>query len=179
MQRYDGDVSDIPDRYALDTARFWTCTVAAAVVAALVGLVIARGLVKVPVLAPPSGGGWGDVRTAVYAIVGASVVVLAGALMHLLIIGVAEPRRFFVWIMTLVTLIAMIIPLVPDGQLGVKIAITLIILTIGTVTTGIVQGTAVVTCRPRILGDVHGAVAPARQWTVPPTYHRAGRRLTW
>ena len=175
MQRYDVDVSDTTDRYTLNPARFWAGTAAAAVVAAVVGALIARGLFNLPVVASRSQGGSGDARTAAYAIAAASVTALAAVLMHLLTIGVAEPRRYFVWIMTLVTVIAMIIPLTLDDPLSVKIATTLVILTIGTVTTGIVHSTAIATCRPRLPGNRHAATAPTRQWTMPPAYYRAER----
>jgi len=177
MQRYD--VSDAPDRYTLDAARFWAGTAAAAVVAAMVGALIARGLLNLPVLAARGHGGWGDTRPATFAIGAASVTVLAGALMHLLTTRVAEPRRYFVWIMTMATLSTMIIPLAFDDRLGVKIATTLIILTIGTLITGMVHSTAVATCGPWIADNGRGAVAHARQWTVPPTYYRTERHVRW
>jgi hypothetical protein len=186
MQRYDGDASDTPDRYTLDAARFWPSTVVAAVVAAAVAVLVTDRLANVPVLAPRGHEGWGTT----YAMGAASVTILAGMLMHLLIAKVAEPRRFFAWIMALATSIAMIIPLTLEGELSSKIDTTLAILTIGAVATGIVHGIAVATCRPRTPATRRETVAAARQWTVPPvaaarqwtvppTYYRAERRLKW
>jgi hypothetical protein len=173
MQRYDGDVSGTPRRYMLNTARFWAGIVPAAVVAALVAVVvvlITRGLFDVPVLAPRSHGVWGDARTANYAIGAALATVLAAALMHVLTVEVIEPRQYFVWIMSVATLITMIMPLTLVDDLGSKIATALVNLTIGVVITGIVHRVTVATRTPWV-ADRRGAVAPTQQWAEPPAYY--------
>ncbi|WP_127509064.1 DUF6069 family protein [Actinoplanes solisilvae] len=145
MTEYGGDVPRAPERYTLDAGRFWASSVATAVVAALVaivGVLIARGLFDVPVLTPRSHGIWGDAHTATYA-AGAAVGALLGAgLMHLLTVAVAEPRRFFGWIMALVTLIAIVMPLTLADRTGSRIATAAINLAIGVAIATIVDSVA-------------------------------------
>jgi hypothetical protein len=96
MMSYDGEIANGPDRRALNAGRFWASSIAAAVVAALVavvGVLVARGLFDVLVLEPRNHGVWGDARTATYAIGAAVAALLAAALMHLLTLAVAQPRR--------------------------------------------------------------------------------------
>jgi O-antigen ligase len=172
MTGYGGRFSGPPERYTLDAGRFWASAVAAAVVAALVaaaGLLIARGLFDVPVLTPRSHGVWGDARTGTYVVGAAVVTVLAAALMHLLSLGVAEPRRFFRWIMALVTLIAVIMPLTLAVHTGSRIATAVINLAIGVVITAVVDSIAAATRRPRV-ADRPETLAPTRRWPDPPAY---------
>ena len=159
-----------PDRHPLDAARYWPSSIAAAVVAALVavlGVLVARGLLDVPVLAPRSHGVWGDARTATYALGAAVATVLAAGLLHLLTLAVAEPRRFFRWIMALGTLSAVIPPLPLADQTSSKIATALITLAIGAVIITVLDRVAVATRRP-LSSERYDPMAPTRQWSQPP-----------
>ena len=81
----------------IDAGRLWTGGLATALVAALVALVgvlIARGLFDVPVLAPRREGMFGDVgTTARRAILAAVAALPATGLMHLLLLSTPRPFR--------------------------------------------------------------------------------------
>jgi hypothetical protein len=174
MTSYDRETGGTPQRYAVEAGRFWASSVAAAVVATLVavaGILIARGLFDVPVLARRSHGVWGDASTATYAIGAAVATLLAAALLHLLTLAVAEPRRFFRWIMALVTLIAVIMPLTLAHHTASTIATALINLAIGAAITAILNSVAAATSRPPAPGG-YTSVAPTRQWPQPPASYR-------
>jgi hypothetical protein len=152
MTVYGGDVRQGPERYTLDAARFWASSLATAVVAALVaivGVLVARGLFDVPVMAPRGDGVWGDASTIGYAAGAAVAALLAAGLMHLLTVAVAEPRRFFGWIMALLTIIAVVMPLTLTGRTSSQIATALINLAIGATIATIVESIARATRRPR------------------------------
>ena len=93
----------------VDAGRLWTGGVATALVAALVALVgvlICRGLLDVPVLAPTEEGTLGGTST--FRLVGlvALAALLATGLLHLLLLSTPRPIRFFTWIVTLATIAA-------------------------------------------------------------------------
>jgi hypothetical protein len=146
MSNYENDVRYTPDnRYVLNVGRLWASGVATAVVAALAttaGFVTARGLFKVPVLAPQEDGVWGDAGTVTYSLVAALVALLATGLVHVLSLTVAEPRAFFRWIMVLVTVIGFVVPLTLSDAWGAKVATALINLIVGIVITAIVDSVA-------------------------------------
>jgi hypothetical protein len=121
-------------RPGIDARRLWAGGVATAVVAALlavVGLLIARGIFEVEVLAPKGEGVWGNASTTTYALVAAAVALLATGLMHLLSVATPAPSQFFGWIMVLVTLIAVVLPLTLTVAPSAKIATAAINLVIG------------------------------------------------
>jgi Family of unknown function (DUF6069) len=100
-------------RLRVDAARLWTGGLATALVAALVavvGVLIARGLFDVPVLAPAREGALGNTTTARLAILAAVAALLATGLMHLLLLSTPRPFRFFTWIISLLTLVAVLAP---------------------------------------------------------------------
>jgi hypothetical protein len=128
---YSGGGSDLSP--GVDAGRLWAGGVAVALVAALVataGIIIARGVFHVPVLAPKGDGTWGDADTAKYAACAALGAVLATAVMHLLILFTPRPRRFFAWIMVLVTLVAVLVPFSTDDR-SAAVATALINLALG------------------------------------------------
>ncbi|MTD54903.1 DUF6069 family protein [Amycolatopsis pithecellobii] len=128
-----------------DPARLWAGGVATAIVAALVaivGILIARGLAGVAILAPKGSGLWGNANTATYAIVSALVALAATGLLHLLSVATPRPATFFGWIMVLVTLIAVVLPLSLPVALDTKIATGLLNLVIGLTITSLLVTTA-------------------------------------
>jgi len=132
-------------RPGIDARRLWAGGVATAVVAALlavVGLLIARGIFEVEVLAPKGEGVWGNASTTTYALVAAAVALLATGLMHLLSVATPAPSQFFGWIMVLVTLIAVVLPLTLSVAPSAKIATAVINLVIGLVIAAIVSSMA-------------------------------------
>jgi Family of unknown function (DUF6069) len=129
-------------RQPLDAARLWTGGLATAVVAALVALVgvlIARGLFDIPVLAPAGEGALGNSNTAILAAIAA---LLATGLMHLLLVSTPRPFRFFTWIVSLLTLVAVLAPFMTDAKLATQVATAAIGLVIGMAIGSLVSGAA-------------------------------------
>ncbi|MEN0129265.1 MAG: DUF6069 family protein [Brevundimonas sp.] len=98
-------------RLTLDAGRYWAGVAATAIVAALVGVVgvvIFDGILDVTLTYKDPFG----TDSVVGAYVAGAVVaaVLAGGLLHLLVISTPRPRAFFGWIVGLVTLVAAILP---------------------------------------------------------------------
>ena len=118
---------------------------ATAVVAALVavvGVLIARGLLDVPVLAPTEEGVLGNANTARLALVAAGAALAATGLMHLLLLFIPRPWQFFTWIMSLVTLAAVLAPFSTDAEIATKVATAAIFLAIGVAIGSLVSGVA-------------------------------------
>jgi hypothetical protein len=60
--------------------------------AVLAGVLITRGVLGIPVLAPKTANNFGNSATAVYALLAAGATLLATALLHLLLLGEDEER---------------------------------------------------------------------------------------
>ena len=132
-------------RLRVDAARLWTGGLVTALVAALVavvGVLIARGLFDVPVLAPTGEGALGNASTARLAILAAVAALLATGLMHLLLLSAPRPFRFFTWIISLLTLVAVLAPFMTDAELATKVATAAIVLVIGVAIGSLVSGSA-------------------------------------
>lgn len=117
-----------------DGRRLWAAGGATAVVAALaalVGILIARGLAHVAILAPQGEGAWGDASTTIYVILSAVVALLATALLHFLLVTTPHGTQFFGWIMGLLIVVSMVIPLSLGANLDSRIATALLNLLIG------------------------------------------------
>jgi Family of unknown function (DUF6069) len=97
----------------------WAGGFATAVVAALaygVGIVIARVVFDIPVLAPERDGALGDSATWQLALTAFGVALLATALMHLLLVVTPRPYSFFGWIMGLATVLVTVLPFAQDAR---------------------------------------------------------------
>jgi hypothetical protein len=109
--------------------------VATAVVAALiatVGILIARGIFHVAVLASNLSGTWGNANTAVYVLMAFCAGLLATALIQaLLLSSTPAPFTFFGWILGLATLAAAVAPFAAGGGWAPKATTALINATIG------------------------------------------------
>ena len=139
------DGHDAAEKLQVNANRLWTGGVATAVVAALVavvGVLIARGLLDVPVLAPPEEGVLGNANTARLALVAAGAALAATGLMHLLLLFIPRPWQFFTWIMSLVTLAAVLALFATDAEIATKVATTAIFLAIGVAIGSLVSGVA-------------------------------------
>ena len=142
---YAEDPGNIQPTPKVDAGRLWTGGLATAAVAALVavvGVLIARGLFEVPLLAPTSEGTLGDASTAGLAGLAAGAALLATGLMHLLLLSTPRPGQFFSWIMVLATLIAAIVPLLTDAEANTKIATAAIYVAIGATIASLVSSVA-------------------------------------
>ncbi|WP_433158317.1 DUF6069 family protein [Kribbella sp. CA-247076] len=118
----------------LDSGRLWAGGLATAVVAALiaiVGILLARGVFDVPVLAPEGEGVWGDADTATYTVCSAFAAVVATGLLHLLLVTAPGPLRFFGWILALATVAAAVAPFAAAGSTSSKVATALINVALG------------------------------------------------
>jgi Family of unknown function (DUF6069) len=131
--RHGGD-DGADRRITVNAGRLWTGGVATAVVAALVavvGVLFARGLFDVPVLAPTEEGTLGDASTAQLAGLAAVAALAATGLMHLLLLSTPRPWRFFAWIVSLLIVVAVLLPFTTDAELDTKVATAVINLVIG------------------------------------------------
>jgi hypothetical protein len=129
----------------LDVARLWSGGVATAVVAgliAVVGILVSRGVLDMPVLSPEGEGVWGDANTVTYALVSGAVALVATGLLQLLSVTTPRFQTFFTWIMALLTAIAVVVPLSLPVSWESKLATALINLVIGIAITSILNGVA-------------------------------------
>lgn len=117
-----------------DTGQFWAGAVATAVVAALialVGILICRWTLNIPILAPAGEGAWGNAHTGEYVLLAALVALVAAALLYLLELGAPAPRVFFGWILGLATLAAVVYPFSSSAPLEQKAATAIVNLILG------------------------------------------------
>jgi hypothetical protein len=122
------------NRVRPDSAQFWAGAVATAVVAALialVGILICRWTLNIPILAPAGDGAWGNAHTAEYALVAALIAIIAAGLLYLLVLGTPQPGMFFNWIMGLATLAAVVYPFSTSAPLDQKAATAIVNLVLG------------------------------------------------
>ncbi|MGZ4650238.1 MAG: DUF6069 family protein [Kineosporiaceae bacterium] len=120
-------------RRVIDAGRLWIGGLMAGIVAAgvaVVGLLIARGVLDIPVLIERKGQ-LVDASSGWYAGVAFLAALAATALMHGLLAGAPQPYRFFNWIMGLAVAIAALIPFTTAAELNTKIAVGVINLAIG------------------------------------------------
>lgn len=120
-------------RRVIDAGRLWSGGVLAGVVAAgvaVVGLLIARGVLDIPVLVERKGH-LVNASMAWYALVAFGAAILATGLLHLLLLAAPQPYRFFGWIVGLATAIAVILPFTTGAETASKVAVALINLAIG------------------------------------------------
>jgi len=143
------------NRPAVVGRTLWAGGAAAALVAALiavVGVVVARGLFDIPVLAPKGKGTFGDASTLGLALGAAVAALLATALIHVLLLYTPRPFAFFGWIVTLVTAVATLVPFSVDARLAAQLATAVINLLIGIAIGTLVSGVAARSLRPRPAG---------------------------
>jgi hypothetical protein len=127
----------------VDAGRLWTGGVATALVAALVavvGVLICRGLLNVPVLAPTDEGTFGSANTFRLAGLAALAALLATGLLHLLLLSTPQPGQFFTWIVALATVAAALAPFLTDADLDEKVATAAIYLAIGVAIGSLLSG---------------------------------------
>jgi hypothetical protein len=134
VQPYDSEAQAAPRRPAVDARTLWPGGAAAALVAALiavVGIVVARGLFNIAVLAPKGKGTFGDASTWQLTLAAAAGALVATGLLHLLLLFTPRPFAFFGWIVTLATAVVVLVPYSFAAPLSAKIATSVINLLIG------------------------------------------------
>ena len=132
-------------RFRPDPGRFWAGAVATAVVAALialVGILICRWTLNIPILAPAGDGAWGDAHTGEYVLAAALVALVAAGLLYLLMLSTPQPTVFFRWIIGLVTLIAVVYPFSSGAPLEQKAATAIVNLVVGVAIGSLLLATA-------------------------------------
>lgn len=128
-----------------DPVQIWAGGAATAIVAALialVGVLICRWTLHIPILAPSSDGAWGNASTGVFVLVAALVALAATAVLHLLMLGTPEPNTFIGWIMGLITLAAVVYPFSTSAPLNQKIATAVVVLVLGIAIASLLSGIA-------------------------------------
>lgn len=134
-----------PVQTEVNAGRLWAGGVAAAVVAALVGLVgilVARAVFQLAVLAPKQSGAFGDDNTTKLCVIAAVAALLATGLAHLLLVSTPSPLSYFGWIVGLLTVAAVVVPFLGSGSLPVRFAEAIIHLVIGLAIGGLVSNAA-------------------------------------
>ena len=129
-----GPDPELETQRRIDEKMLWSGGVATAVVAgliALVGILVCRWLLKVPILSPSRDGAWGDASTAGYVFASAAVALAATGLMNLLLFATPYPRVFFAWIIGLATVVAVVFPFSTTAPLSQKAATALVNLVLG------------------------------------------------
>ena len=114
--------------------RLWATGIATALVAALaaiVALLLIRGVLNVPVFAPRGAGAWGDATTGFVAGFAVLAAIAATGLLHLLLVTVARPRAFFAWIAGLLTAAVTLLPLTTGLDLATRLGSAAVFLIIG------------------------------------------------
>jgi uncharacterized protein DUF6069 len=146
-----------------DSGRFWAGAVATAIVAALialVGILICRWTLNIPILAPAGDGAWGDAHTGEYVLVAALVALVAAGLLYLLVLSTPQPSVFFRWIIGLVTLIAVVYPFSSGAPIDQKVATAAVNLVLGIAIASLLTATSARAIRPS--GPPSNPVGPAR-----------------
>lgn len=117
-----------------DGGQFWAGTAATAVVSALValvGILICRWTLGIPILAPSNDGAWGNAHTGEYVLAAVCVALVAGALLYLLMLGTPQPGLFFGWIIGLAALAAVVYPFSTSAPVPQKAATAVVDLALG------------------------------------------------
>ena len=143
----------------------WAGGVATAAVAALIalaGVLIARWLFTIPILAPRQDGAWGNVSTGTYVLAAAGAALVATAILHLLLLTTPRPQLFFGWIIALATIVAVAFPFSTTAPLTQKVA---------TATVNLILGFAIGTLLVGVAGRAVRRRRPSRGYqSSPPPY---------
>ncbi|MFC4865630.1 DUF6069 family protein [Streptomonospora arabica] len=126
-------MSEYGNERRVNAVRLWSGGLATAVVAALivlVGTLLVRGVLGIPILAPEEAGYTGGAGTAAYAATAGIAALVATALLHLLLISAPRATIFFGWIVGLATVVAAVSPFTqsatPASQLSTAVINTVV-----------------------------------------------------
>jgi hypothetical protein len=135
----------------IDAAKLWSGGAATAIVTALiavVGILIARGLLDIFILAPSDKGAWDAASAGPYAVCAAVGALAATALMHLLLLTTPRPTLFFGWIMLLVAAVVGVWPFTTGADLENQVATAVLNVVIVLAAWSLITGTAHRVVRP-------------------------------
>ncbi len=136
---------------AFSANRLWTGGVVTAIIAAglaIVGFLVVRGVLRMPVLGVRPGGTVFTPSMVGYALGAAVAALLATGVMHLLLLGTPRPLFYFGWIGALCTAILVLLPLGVRQTWSEVIPTAMIDLVVGIAITAIVRGTAAASLSP-------------------------------
>lgn len=128
-----------------DPTQMWAGGAATAIVAALialVGILICRWTLRIPILAPSSDGAWGSAHTGEFVLAAAIIALAATGLMHLLMLGAPRAGLFFRWILVLVTIAAAVYPFSTGAPLAQKVATAAVLVVLGIAITSLIIAVA-------------------------------------
>ncbi|WP_202924323.1 DUF6069 family protein [Cellulomonas sp. H30R-01] len=138
-----------PARPGLDAGRYWAGVGATALVAALVavaGVLVLQEILGIDLVVQDV---FGTDSPMTSLVVGAVVAaLLAGALLHVLVLTTPRPRSFFGWIIGLVTLVAALLPLTWTDDATSAVATGIVHLVIGIAIWSLLSGVLTWTRRP-------------------------------
>jgi hypothetical protein len=116
-----------------DAGRLWAGGAATGLVAglvAVVGVLIAEGVLNVAMVQPPLLP-IGESFAVRYALTAALLALVATAVGHLFAVTTPRPRTFFSWVLGLATVTACVLPFALEGSVGGRVAKSLVNLVIG------------------------------------------------
>lgn len=156
---YPADAAGNPPvrRARVDGKRLWAGGAATAVVAALVALVallVETTALDIRPVAPSwllgDGADW--TLATRFAVTAAVSALAATALLHLLVLTTPQPRAFFGWIVTLVTVAAAVTPFASDAtssrQIATAVTIVLVGIVVGTLLSAVLTSAQTVDSGP-------------------------------
>ncbi|GAA3751659.1 DUF6069 family protein [Salinactinospora qingdaonensis] len=124
----------------------------------LVGALIFRGVLNIPVFADATAGDFGGVGTSLHALTAATAALTATGLLHLLLVSAPRALRFFNWIVWLATAVATVSPFSLSNPPLVQFATAMV---------NLVTGVAIVTL-------LMGVGVSAREWSYPRRWETDG-----
>jgi Family of unknown function (DUF6069) len=158
-------------RPSVAAGRLWGGGVATAIVAALVALVgvlVTRWLVGIPLLAPMRDGAYGDAHTTSLVLLVAAAALIATGLLHLLLLSTPRPTLFFGWIIGLATVLAVVVPFTTAAPLDQKAATAIVFLILGVAIGTLLSGVGARSIRVRG-GGAYGGPPPGYGDRNPPS----------
>jgi Family of unknown function (DUF6069) len=159
-------------RPSVAAGQLWGGGIATAIVAALVSLVgvlVTRWLVGIPLLAPMRDGAYGDAHTTSLVLLVAAAALIATGLLHLLPLSTPRPTLFFGWIITLATVLAVVVPFTTAAPLDQKAATAIVFLAIGVAIGTLLSGVGARSLRVRGAGRGYQGQPPYGDRNPPPS----------
>ncbi len=129
----------------VEAGRLWAGGVATAIVAgliALIGVLAARWLFNIPLLAPKSQGSYGNVHTTDLVLLAAAAALVATGLAYLLLLSTPRPLAFLDWIIALGTVLAVVLAFSTGAPLSQRVATSIVYIVLGFAIGSLLRGVA-------------------------------------
>jgi hypothetical protein len=127
----------------VNVGQLWAGGIATALVAgaaALLGLLVARGLLHIPVYLPAKSSTVMDATAAWLAVLAAMSALFATGMLHILLVTTPRPDAFFSWFVALATAVAALWPFSTAASLPCKISSAIIATIIGAAIGSLLSG---------------------------------------